>query len=245
MGDFMKRTVAILIAVLVMTSLFGCKAGVSHEDYDKVVLERDTYETSLEQYKAELDDKNSINADLTQQLDELLTEKTDLQTEYNVYFEKSSEFNHLTEVEKQAALDVASRQKELDDMQAQADALENDMVDLGDLIAELTNKKIELEDEIYALENKIIEYKEAPVQLTNGSYTAGVDFPAGKYDLYAVAGSGDVITDDPHNYANSLFLMMAVRANAYSITNYQNVLLSEGTVIKITGVTIELREKAN
>jgi phage host-nuclease inhibitor protein Gam len=241
----MKRTIAIIIALFIALSMIGCKAVVSQEEYDKLLLERDEYKNSAEQYKADSDTANAKITDLTAQISELLAEKTALQTEYNDYFEKSSEFNHLTEVEKQAALDVASRQKELDDIQAQSDALENQMTDLGDSISELTSKKTELEDEINVLKNKIIEYKEAPVQLTNGSYTAGRDFKAGIYDLYAVAGNGDVTTEDPHDYANALFLMMSVRASDYTITNYQNAMLSDGTVIKITGVTIELREKAN
>lgn len=241
----MKRTLVILAAIAVLISFFGCKATVPQEEYDKLALEKDTYITSSEQLKSDLDAANASNADLTQQLADLLTEKAALQTEYNDYFEKSSEYNHLTEVEKQAALDVASRQAELDTIQAQADELENKMVDLGDEIAGLNTKKAGLEDEIYALENKIIEYKEAPVQLTNGSYTAGVDFPAGKYDLYAIAGKGTVSYNDPNDFSVYFNEMMAVKQGDYFISSFQNANLTTGVIIQISGVTIELREKAN
>lgn len=238
------RNIIIILTCILVFPMIGCATGVAVEDYDKALAERDALYVSIDQAKADLSDANKTSADLAIQLNEIISSKANLQTQFDDYVKKSTEYNALIETEKQAAIDIASRKQEFEDIKAQSDVLQNSIISLTDEINVLTEQKSALEAEIYALENKIIEYKEMPVQLTNGNYTAGVDFPAGTYDIYAVAGRGTVSTDDPNSYRNSIYEMMGV-AGSYYIKDFQNVLLSRGTVIKVSGVTIELREKAN
>ena len=246
------KVVIVVIVDLFLLALFGCTTGIPQEEYDVLFEERDTLRAALEQNENDLSEAKKANeeleksnSDLIEQLDELSNSKNALQTEYNIYFEKSSEYNRLTEIEKQGEIELASKTQELKDIEAETDALEKDKAAIADEISNLTSQKNTLEEEIYNLENKIIEYKEQPVQLTNGSYTAGVDFQEGKYDLYAVAGKGTVFYTDSEDYTNHFNEMMAVNAGSYYISSYQNAKLTRGVVIQISGVTIELREKVN
>lgn len=243
MKNFRKGVLVAFISFL-MLSAIGCAPGVSIEEYNKVLAEQSESSASIEQFKSELSDANKMIADLAIQINQITGEKDSLQAEFDDYVKKSTEYNALIGVEKQAAIDVASRKLELESIKAESDELENSMLTLVDEINALTAQKETLEAEIFALENKIIEYKEMPVQLTNGNYTAGIDFPAGKYDIYAVAGRGTVSTEDSINYGSSIYEMMGV-SGSYYIKEYQNVLLQSGTIIRVSGVTIELREKAN
>lgn len=239
-----SKLAVVFLTVALLLALTGCDAGIPQEEYDKIVSERDLYKEQVVQYSSDLDKAETVNQDLSDQLANLLNGKNDLQAEFNAYFEKSSEFNRLTEVEKQSAFEVASRQQELDAIKAEVESMESSIVTLNAEITSLTIKKQAFGDELEAIKNKIIEYNELPVQLSNGSYIAGVDFPEGKYDLYAVAGKGTVSYSDPEDYTNYLHERMAVKEGSYYISSYQNARLNRGVVIQISGVTIELREKA-
>lgn len=69
-----------------------------------------------------------------------------------------------------------------------------------------------------------------------GNYTAGKNFAAGTYDITAVSGGGNVTTED-----GSLNAIMGTDTSEDMYEkNYHNVNLSDGTVLKITGVTVKL-----
>lgn len=241
----MRKTIAVILSLLLTLMLFiGCSPKVPQEDYDQAISDRDAYANESKQLQTDLDKANSDNEVLSGQLSELTDAKDALQIEYDEYVRKSTEYNALLDTEKQSALDVASKNTEIEDLNDQISALNSQIAELEGQIADLDAQKTQLEDDVYVLENKIIAYKEAPVQLRNGNFTAGVDFPAGVYDLYAISGSGTVSTTNTSDYANSIFQMMAARENAYYITSYQNVTLDTGTVLQVSGVTIELRVKA-
>lgn len=83
-----------------------------------------------------------------------------------------------------------------------------------------------------------------PVDLTfgSGNYTSGIDFPAGKYDLIAVSGGGNVSSDNM--YDGGINAIMGVTsdptfADMYE-KEYQNIKLPEGTVLSISGVQIQM-----
>jgi hypothetical protein len=82
------------------------------------------------------------------------------------------------------------------------------------------------------------------IDLSSGNYIAGEDFVAGKYDITAISGSGNVISDnmldgginailssDPSQYGDF--------ADYYK-REFKNIDLPEGTALKIDGLTIRL-----
>ena len=80
-------------------------------------------------------------------------------------------------------------------------------------------------------------------EFSSGNYTAGIDFPAGKYDIVAVSGGGNVSSSDGGINAvmgtedkNELMDMYE--------QEYKNIDLPDGTTITISGVTVRLTSDA-
>lgn len=81
------------------------------------------------------------------------------------------------------------------------------------------------------------------MQLSSGHYTAGIDFPAGTYDLEAVSGGGNVSSSNMYN--GGLNAVMGVSSKNISGLDvyeqqYSNIELPEGTVLSISGPTIKI-----
>lgn len=77
-----------LVAILCGIVLTGCSSGVSQEEYESVVAERDALEAQAESASAEID--------------ALKSEKESVQSEYNTYKEKMSEYEGLANAEAEA-----------------------------------------------------------------------------------------------------------------------------------------------
>ncbi len=101
-------------------------------------------------------------------------------------------------------------------------------------------------------ENKAVyigkQAEEAPpideYTLTSGNYIAGTDFPAGTYNVEAVAGAGNVSSDNM--YTGGIHAIMgtaeadeAIGGNFYEQI-YRNISLPKGTTLTVTSVTIKL-----
>ena len=81
------------------------------------------------------------------------------------------------------------------------------------------------------------------VTLTAGIYTAGQDFPAGVYDFTATDGVGNVESSNPYEEGISDVMGTTWRlAEDFGFCDqyYQNVSLPEGTVLRVSGVTLLL-----
>lgn len=79
----------------------------------------------------------------------------------------------------------------------------------------------------------------APIDLGAGNYTAGTDFPAGTYNLIATSGSGNVSSDNM--FQGGLNEIMGNPAEAgFSIAQYNNAIFEEGTVLSVSGASIQL-----
>lgn len=63
-----------------------------------------------------------------------------------------------------------------------------------------------------------------------GNYVAGKDFAVGTYDLKALSGGGNVITED-----GTLNAVMGTESNEMYIKTYSNVEFKEGTKLTISG----------
>lgn len=78
-----------------------------------------------------------------------------------------------------------------------------------------------------------------PIDLGSGNYTAGTDFPAGTYNLVATSGSGNVSSDNI--YEGGLNEIMGNPAEAgFSIAQFNNAIFEEGTVLSVSGASIQL-----
>lgn len=84
------------------------------------------------------------------------------------------------------------------------------------------------------------EQKESySTELSAGHYIAGVDFPAGTYNITAVSGAGNVSSSNMHS--GGLNELMSGTANGNYISSFENAKLEAGTKLSISSsVTISL-----
>ena len=75
-------------------------------------------------------------------------------------------------------------------------------------------------------------------ELISGHYTAGKDFPSGKYDIVAVRGDGNVSSSNA--YSGGLNESMGVSDNDQYTMQYKNANLTSGVVLSVSGVTIKI-----
>ena len=77
---------------------------------------------------------------------------------------------------------------------------------------------------------------------SSGNYTAGVDFPAGKYDIVAVSGGGNVSSSNA--FSGGINAVMGTEDQNELMDmyeqEYKNIDLPEGVVLSISGVTVRL-----
>ena len=80
------------------------------------------------------------------------------------------------------------------------------------------------------------------VDLGNGNFVAGEDFPAGVYNIVAVSGAGNVSSDNMFN--GGLNAMMGTEEENQIMDmyeqEYKNIDLPDGTTLTISGVQIQL-----
>ncbi len=77
------------------------------------------------------------------------------------------------------------------------------------------------------------------IELSNGNYVAGTDFPAGIYNIIAVLGNGNVSTSNL--FSGGINAMMGVSGGEFYETEYKNVNLAKTVELTISnGVTVRL-----
>lgn len=95
------------------------------------------------------------------------------------------------------------------------------------------------EDESSKEENQVsdtpTEETKEPVtfELSSGNYTAGIDYPSGKYNITALSGSGNVISDNM--FDGGINAMMGTEDDELFEKEYKNIKLTEGTVLSVSG----------
>lgn len=104
--------------------------------------------------------------------------------------------------------------------------------------AEEEQKKKEEEERI-AKEKADLEAR--TITLSNGNYTAGIDFDAGTYDIIAISGNGNVSSSNM--FSGGLNAIMGVRNDGFYEKEYKNIRLPYGTELSIDGVKIKLVPK--
>ncbi len=98
--------------------------------------------------------------------------------------------------------------------------------------------KIHSEDASGAALSKREQPNTEEIELSNGNFVAGTDFPAGVYDIQAVSGNGNVSSDNI--YSGGLNAIMGVKNDELYEKEYKNISLEEGVTLKIDGVKIKL-----
>lgn len=91
-------------------------------------------------------------------------------------------------------------------------------------------------------EAPVADLPSVDMELTSGHYTAGIDFPGGKYDIIAISGSGNVSSSNM--LAGGLNAMMGVddkSGTGLFEKEYQNIKLPKDTVLSVSGgVTVQI-----
>ena len=76
-------------------------------------------------------------------------------------------------------------------------------------------------------------------ELTSGYYTAGIDFPAGTYNITAIDGNGNVSSDNL--FDGGINAVMGVKDDEFHEKEYMNIRLPENVVLEVSnGVTIKI-----
>ena len=80
----------------------------------------------------------------------------------------------------------------------------------------------------------VVEHFE--VDLSAGNYVAGVDIPAGTYNLTATSGSGNLSSSNM--YSGGLNEIMGSPADEYTQETFNNLSLPEGETLSLTGTVV-------
>ena len=79
--------------------------------------------------------------------------------------------------------------------------------------------------------------------LTNGHYTAGIDFPAGRYNIEAVKGGGNVSSTNAFSGGINAIMGVAGQGDMFQ-QKYSNINLPKGTVLSISRVAVTISSDA-
>lgn len=79
---------------------------------------------------------------------------------------------------------------------------------------------------------------EAQTDLSAGNYTAGTDFPAGVYNIVSTGSTGNVSSDNM--FDGGLNEVLGDGSDGFSVKQVNNVELPEGTVLTVSGASIQL-----
>jgi len=79
-------------------------------------------------------------------------------------------------------------------------------------------------------------------EFSSGNYTAGIDFPAGKYDIVAVSGGGNVSSSNAFDGGINAVMGTEDKNELMDMyeQEYKNIDLPDGTTLTISGVQIQL-----
>jgi hypothetical protein len=78
---------------------------------------------------------------------------------------------------------------------------------------------------------------------SSGNYIAGEDFPAGRYDIIAIKGNGNVYSDN--SFDNGINAVMGVGDDEFYEKEYKNISLKNKIALHISDVTVKLIYKGD
>lgn len=158
-----------------------------------------------------------------------------------------SDTTEVTKDNEELKAQIASKNSEIEELNAKVDQAKPffDLKEEEQAKIEADAKKAEEErlakeeEEQKSQEAAAIEAK--TVTLSNGNYVAGTDFEAGKYDLIAVSGGGNVSSDNM--FEGGLNAIMGTANDDMYQKEYKNISLPQGTTLTISNVEIKLVPK--
>lgn len=74
------------------------------------------------------------------------------------------------------------------------------------------------------------------LQLTSGNYTVGIDIPAGKYNIEALSGNGNVSSSNM--FSGGINAVMGKPSNGFNEQFYENIKLAKDDVLSVSGGVI-------
>ena len=116
--------------------------------------------------------------------------------------------------------------------------LSKSYIDNSNLLENENNKRNVIDNNIS--ESNLNQEKGKDIILTLGTYEVGTDIKAGKYDLIAQSGRGNVITK------GSIYesIMLSVNETEYYSMKYNNLILGNGDIVEIiNNLTVLLQAK--
>lgn len=136
---------------------------------------------------------------------------------------------------------IAEKQEILDRMDSNIQKKNSELEEAKTYIDNYTSNKEKYDSEIKSLEEQIssktaelstltasVEQKKGePLYFTAGQYTAGEDFPVGKYNIELVSGNGNV-----HSYGAGVNETFGTRTDYY-IQEYKNAKFDKGDILDL------------
>lgn len=104
-----RKLVTVLLTTSLIFSLSAC--GISQEDYDKAVSEKEAVETELASTQDSLAQLQADNNDLQTKIEALKTEFNTLQTDFNDYVEQMKPYEEMEAAEAEARKIAAEAEK--------------------------------------------------------------------------------------------------------------------------------------
>ena len=101
---------------------------------------------------------------------------------------------------------------------------------------EKDNREIANEAKPKAETSVAVNLEPYETELGAGNYIAGVDIPAGKYDLEAVSGGGNVNSDNI--FTGGINEIMGVEDDDFYIKTYNNLTLEDGETLEISDTLV-------
>ncbi len=95
---------------------------------------------------------------------------------------------------------------------------------------------------------KQTDYIPYEATLRSGNYIAGIDFPEGSYDIVAISGGGNVVSDNM--YSGGINAIMGTKEEDSAVgggfyeQEYANIRLPDGVALRISGVTVKISSEA-
>ncbi len=130
---------------------------------------------------------------------------------------------------------LAELQAQVEELTAQMDIISAENESLK---KDLDSARKTIEDFEAAASAELEAAKAEPIELSNGNYIAGTDFPAGTYTITAIEGHGNVSSDNM--FSGGLNAVMGVEEDDFYSKEYKNIELPEGVTLTINGPTVQL-----
>lgn len=90
---------------------------------------------------------------------------------------------------------------------------------------------------------KTVKPSKKEYTFSSGNYIAGEDFPAGRYDIVAIKGNGNVNSDN--SFDGGINAIMGVDSAEFYEKEYKNITLKNKIGLHISGVTVKLVYKGD